>query len=326
MVLGVGLSSVYLFTALFHEKFIPAARLLTLPAFDWTANFLSLRGISAYAGLPHIAHTVSLVALSMIVSIVLCGAVILQSGSRQARESTAFWIPACALAVLMMSKVSFPIWRLLLGLRILQFPWRFNVLLCVVALPVYVLALSEIRRVTRRSRLVLLSVMSLTAVSWLLAYAVVWRRYATETRPASIRVVDDDGLFPAWAAPGTDEASALRASTDPPVRFRQGTGTASVLIWKPRQIDFRATSPEGGCVMVNQFYYPDWRARFTDSAAPLKLRPALPEGLVEIHVPPGNREVRLEIPVSRAERWGSWVSAFCLLACGVPIAKVKLVR
>ena len=64
--------------------------------------------------------------------------------------------------------------------------------------------------------------------------------------------------------------------------------------------------------MVNQYYYPRWTASVY-GGLPLAIKPAMPEGLLEIEVPPGNHEVLLSIPATPAERVGCWISAVTAL-------------
>lgn len=320
MLLGAGLSSVYLFPALFHEQYISSARLITLPKYDWTANFLRFgRGLFVHdSETPEFMQKVSWLALCTIVPTALCGAIVAKFAPSEVRKKASFWLGVCGLTLFIMSKASWPVWRLLPRLQEIQFPWRFNALFCVVALPIFAFAVAKIPRLAGRWRLLPSAIISATAITWLLAYAAVWSRYDVRTSlqgSDSNRFVDSDPLFPAWSMPGIDEASARRASSDPRVRFREGEGSATVLTWKPRQINFRASSAAGGWVMVNQFYYPQWNAELSTSATGLELRPSLPGGLVEILVPSGNQEVRLEMPVTWAERWGRWISSLCLLTC-----------
>lgn len=70
---------------------------------------------------------------------------------------------------------------------------------------------------------------------------------------------------------------------------------------------------EKALVMINQFYYPSWQATLVSSAQRLDARAATPEGLVEVWVPPGQEEVRLDICVGTAERVGRWISALSAL-------------
>jgi hypothetical protein len=131
-------------------------------------------------------------------------------------------------------------------------------------------------------------------------------------------VDDHDGWFYAWAPAGIDEARALQASAGPPAKFLTNSGTANVLLWKPRHIEVQTNSSTGGWVMIAQFYYPAWRAALVSPYQALDIKAAMPEGLLEIQVPPGLQQIRLEIPIGRAERIGFWISAwFAVLCIGV---------
>jgi hypothetical protein len=50
----------------------------------------------------------------------------------------------------------------------------------------------------------------------------------------------------------------------------------------------------------------------------IDIKAAMPEGLLELQVPPGRQQIQLEIPIGRAERIGYWISAiFAVLCAGV---------
>jgi hypothetical protein len=126
-------------------------------------------------------------------------------------------------------------------------------------------------------------------------------------------VNEDDGWFDAWSAPELDQGSALKASLGPKVRFLGAAGTSDVRLWKARHIEFQTNSGAGGWVMVNQFYYPLWRASLAGTTQALNIKTAMPQGLLALEVPPGEQEIILEIPTTAAERAGRWTSVFCVL-------------
>lgn len=82
--------------------------------------------------------------------------------------------------------------------------------------------------------------------------------------------------------------------------------------------------------MIRQFYYPSWRAGLVSpylvspsTVSPyqtlaIDIKAAMPEGLLELQVPPGRQQIQLEIPIGRAERTGYWISVmFAFLCAGV---------
>jgi hypothetical protein len=316
MMLGAGLSSVYLFSSLYHERYIPAARLAQLREFYWADNFIRF-GNSLFAhSTPIFLRTVSWVTLSTIVLTAICGVAAFAKTRSDSRRLLVFWLALSALAVLLMSRLSEPLWHSLPRLQALQFPWRFNVLLCVASLPVLAMFLSEPLPADGFPQVALLAAVLLILISWLLAFGEIWRRYETEIPPPEpSRVIEYDELSPAWWPPNANQTSALSASTGPPVRFMDGTGSAEVLVWQPRHLKFQTSSVTGGWVMANQFYYPAWRAELIDQSSPVEIRPAVRQGLLELRVPPGSHLVQVDIPVGWAERAGRWISASCLLLC-----------
>jgi hypothetical protein len=79
------------------------------------------------------------------------------------------------------------------------------------------------------------------------------------------------------------------------VKFSGATGTTRVLAWAPRHVEFEVTRADGGPVIASQFYYPLWQAGLLESGELLETNPAMPEGVVEVRVPPGRAKVALEI-------------------------------
>jgi hypothetical protein len=77
--------------------------------------------------------------------------------------------------------------------------------------------------------------------------------------------------------------------------------------------------------MINQFYYPRWRARLLPDGKPLLIEPVFPQGLIEVQAPPGRQQILLEIPRGLDEQIGNWLSGLGILACGF-LAAAGIVR
>ena len=191
--------------------------------------------------------------------------------------------------------------------------------LCLAAAAIGTLFVKEIPELSFSVRITAVSLVSLVVVTWLISYGIVWKHYANDIALPRLSVSrrllvnDDDGWFEAWAVPGLDQASALKASTGPQVRFVGASGTAKTLLWEARRIELVADSSAGGPVIVNQFYYPGWTASVDDANSPVNVKAAMPEGLLEVEVPPGHHRVCMEIPISVSERVGQWISVLALM-------------
>ncbi len=310
MLLGIGLSCFYFLSALSHAKYFPVSR---LPLWAYVEGHLLNLGRLSDAGSDGFIRLMTLTVVDTLAVCLACSVFVLAKGRVRSRKTIFFWLMVCVIPVLLMHGRSARIWHMCPPLfAAIQYPWRLNIVLCIAALPMVAIFLSEISNVRplfRASWLVLLFVL---LTPWLLSYTSIWGRYRVETARQMTSVDDDDGWFRAWIAPGTDDASALRASAGPHLTFLGGSGSADVLLWKPRHIEFLTNSSTGGPVMINQFYYPAWRA-LDDNRQAVQVRARAPEGLLEVNVPPGLQRIRLEIPLGPAERIGRWISGLCVL-------------
>jgi hypothetical protein len=321
MLLGIGLSSVYLFAALFHQRyFVITPRMFELPEFHWPDYLVTFgKGLVGHSSITRFTRDVSWVVLDMVFLITICAYAVFRKRDPDSRRDLVFWSLACAFAVFMMSDLSFPLWQTFPQIpRSIQYPWRFNTVLCVAALPILAVFLSRVPLRPLRSHAALLATTSALVGLWFVAWGIIWQRYWTQTVPPRNEhalVNDDDGWFHVWSPTGIDEPSALHATTEARVRFSGTTGHVDVLTWKPRHIEFRTNSVRGGAITINQFYYPAWHAEVTGQAGPAAIEAAIPTGLLQLRVPSGIQDVRFEIPVSTAERLGRWVSALCALFC-----------
>lgn len=314
MLLGAGLSSIYLLPALFHRRYFPISRL----SISLNAHLLHFGGWALFNTFDnqYFIRSVTWALIGTGAFIAFGGAMALKVGCSDRNKQIKLWMAVSAVSIWLMSHFSAPLWtRFPFLFHAVEFPWRFNIVLCLAALPVAAALLSDISWPLSVRRGLSLAFVLLLAVVWFTKYGEVWKRYDLSPFVHPDPVNTGDGLFMAWEPSGTDSWSALEASVGPRVRFLEGNGTANVLLWEPRHIEFETYGATGGSVMINQFYYPEWRAENVIEVRPLDIKAALPEGLLEVQVPPGHQQVRVEIPLGFAERLGRWVSALCVLLC-----------
>jgi hypothetical protein len=320
MLLGTGLSSFYFLSALANAKYFPVSR---LPLWSYVEGHLLTLSKVLEKGSDGFIPLMAVTVVDMIAVCILCGVFVLAKGNLRSKKSVLFWLMICVIPVLLMHGRSARIWHMCPPLfAAIQYPWRLNIVLCIAALPILALFLSEMPKSRPFVRASLLISLFVLLVPWLVSYARIWARYRVETARQMTSVDDDDGWFLAWTAPGTNDVSALRASSGPQLIFLEGTGTANVLLWTPRHIEFVTNSSTGGQVMINQFYYPPWRASDNDSQA-VQVRAKAPEGLLEVTVPPGIQRIRLDIPLGPMERIGRWVSGLCVFVSVALLWAVK---
>jgi hypothetical protein len=322
MLLGIGLSSFYLISAFSQAKYFPVSR---LPLWRNLDHHFMLRASTMLHGGGMIRKG-SLAAASMIAVCLMCSAVVLAIGSAASKKRVYFWLISCTMSVWLMTSASSLVWRGIPAFHAaVQYPGRLTIIFCIASLPILAAFLAETRTRPLLSRILMVLLLLVGAIPWLLAYRGVWTSYDWElqTPLKNTSVNEYDGWFLAWPVPGLDSASALRASREARVRFFAGDGSASALVWKPRHIEIETNSQNGGEIVINQFYYPAWKAFLAVGAQAVDVEAAMPEGLVKLKVPPGHQQIRLEIPLGPAERIGQWITGLSLILCLAMITRIR---
>lgn len=323
MLLGAGIAAVYLLPAVENSRYIPASRLVSRGFFQLSNQLISVPGtlIPARAGdsWQHFLRLIGLSAVSQIVLVGISVACTWKSWSRELKRVSMFLLLVCLCSFLLILDFSWPVWRELPLLhQAIQFPWRFNALLCFGTLWFAAVLSAHLR--SSSIRLPVLACLGLVLVAWVGGYVSIWSHYRVAVLPGPPNerhlISDHDGWLPAWLPPGTDQRSALAATTGPKIRFRQGSGTVNLIRWSPRLIEFEAVAHGPSEIMINQFYYPRWRAQVADGT-PITIGTAIPEGLLSIPVRPGQQKIRVEMPVSLPERLGRWLS---VLSCSICVS------
>jgi len=311
MILGAGLCSFYLIPAFAYARYFPLDKYL----FPVSTFLIGPRNLFLDRGF---GHTVAITALDTLVVCMLGGVAVLLNGAQESKKAVCYWLGICASVALMMSSLSEPLWaRWHVLLLTVQYQYRLNIVLCLAAAAILGIFLGQ-KVWTYRTGAFLTAIVGLVVGTWAYSYWKVWDGYLdASARGYKMSREDgqfaDDGLFLGWSVSGLDEGRALQASAGPRVRFSGATGTTRIFAWAPRHIEFEAASADGGQVIVSQFYYPLWRAILSGSGELLKTDAAMPEGLVEVRVPPGQAKVALEIGVGPAEIAGRWTSATSVL-------------
>jgi len=319
MLLGVGLSSFYFLSALAHAKHFPVSR---LPLWSYVeGHLLTLRKLLD-ANTDGFIRLMGLTVVDMITICLVCSVFVFAKGQPTSKKAVSFWLMVCIIPVLLVHGRSAPIWHMCAPFfAAIQYPWRLNIVLCIATLAIVAVSVAETPNLRRFARASFLAVLFVLSVPWLVSYANIWSHYRFDTPRQMTSVSDDDGWFLAWTAPGLDDASALRASAGPQIAFPNGT--ASILLWRPRDIEFVTNSSAGGQVIISQFYYPEWRAWDVDGR-PIDVGVKMPEGLLEVKVRSGLRHIWLEIPIGPTERIGRWISGLSALLSVTLVWWIKL--
>jgi hypothetical protein len=268
--------------------------------FDWRRNFV-LRDETQFGFLADFIKP-WVTAASLAAAAVGGAAFALAHRQADAGREGALGLWAFALQV----PVSAPLWALVPGLAVVQFPWRFVGFATLFAATGMAVALSGPRREAAAMALAVLAppVVGLSVVITSLhpfsfdaeAARDSRHRYVYEHMPAGT-----DLSFP-WAQMTDEQPDAMLA----------GPGRVETLAWTAEARRLRVTSPEGGRVVVRTFAFPGWEARV--DGLPVPVRPDAKFGAIEVDVPAGEHEVEARYAETWDRRAGAAVSALGLAA------------
>jgi hypothetical protein len=298
---GAALSAVYLVPALVYERYIPAARLIEVrPDYRFEQNFLFSGSSNAFLG------TVSRFTAWTAAVAVLCYVAVLLGG-RERREAN-WWAVVGTLSVALMLPLSNVIWRTVPLLRLIQFPFRANILLTLATAALSGLALAALRASRNWRSTALVCLAMLMAAGWIVPLV----RSMSYQHSWATEAVNVDYLITAWAQWTDPKLVSLRgiSGVDAGSRVVAEHGSVTVNKWQPRSIEFQVNSPGPTQVTVRQLYFPGW------TASPFNVQPARSTGLISIFVPPGTNTVSLKLVHGWPEVGGLVISLLtaCLLA------------
>ena len=223
-------------------------------------------------------------------------------------------------AFLMMTYVSWPIWRLFRALQEVQFPWRW---LSVVSMAGSLVAAAFIPfwidKARGKGRPIAIAICGAVAISvsftlfQLVRQAQFLSRSEFETKLQSLS--SSQGLeywWPVWAAKRVHSGAS-----QPEITTRVDAGSRAVLIgsWQSEDRSFQVADGPAIDARVHTFYYPHWTA--TASGTSLQVRPS-DDGTILISLPPEATTVQLKFheplrsKVSAATSVAGWGLIFVL--------------
>jgi len=340
LLVGIGLSGIYLFPALLTQNNVLMGRMAT-GYFSYDNWFL----FSRWSIWKEDKLTILLLVVDMSV-IAICAFLISRSHVNDAQKKLdRFWLGAAGASVFMMTELSKPIWWIFFPLRKIQYPWRFNVALSVSVAALLAMAFSSLIRAQPASRFIFKTIGIVLMAVWLPAIVfVTWRMFpetnpdpiisaskvkqieesrdAPEYRPrwnqsgeqfdwnASVNIDDWDSLLENEFDSVLQRVSSSDLTSD--AAIAQGLGQVRVIARNPREIDLHLEAPAGASFQVRQFYYPYWTAHPLREMTNIPVGPSTPDGLLSFRVPPGNHDIQLRLERGGAERAGLIVSLVSL--------------
>lgn len=237
----------------------------------------------------------------------------------------------------MVTTASLPVWRALEPvLAFLQYPWRFE-LLTVLGTAVLAGALAQAviagckrwgRRIEHAAAWTMVGVLLVATVGaslWQLPFVPVQPDLAVEEMWRLDRESGQVGTTwtgeylpigvteQRWAI--SRSATELAPSSSPDAVATMAAGELWLTGVAATRYRFSLGAPLGTEVVLHQFYYPGWQARWQGQTVPGRAAGSL--GLAAFDLGPGVGQLDVRLAHTPAQLWGTLISAFILLAGGV---------
>jgi 6-pyruvoyl-tetrahydropterin synthase related domain len=349
VVLGLGLSGIYLVPAALEQRWIDLSQILDDPGYKLENNWMFARHANPVLEL----HDVELFKASGIaatmIAVTLAGIAICWL-RRRLPGYRSWWIPLALIPIVVLF-LQFPVsdlvWSVLPKLRFLQFPWRW---LVVVQAPMGIFFASAVWVERPRSRMLVLTACAGAFLAATLVAGFIFYQPCDEEDAVKAMV----GVYHAGTGfEGTDEYTPSYAdnsslamnlpmaclSSSPQTALGQGAAGA-VLEWSADQGTCDATFPEtaahglssaehlrvagdvphGGFLILRVRSYPAWQIKINGKVT--GDLPERPDGLIAVPVTKGHLEVTVDWTITSDVIEGRWLSALAL-ALGVALFSLE---
>jgi hypothetical protein len=365
--LGIGIAAIYLIPAVLEQRWIDVRQVTGDPGEMIENSWLFGRHADPLLSDHDIElRKVSIIAVVMI-ALALSGTLVNWLRSRRRPEAQSaeiliperllkarrFWIPLAMIPVailLLMLPVSLPVWNLLPKLRLLQFPWRWLVVL-EAPMAVFLGAAIWPGQGSRRRwpRVAVASVCTAVFVGLTVFSGMVFFQVCDDEDAVKpmLGVYDSGAGFVGtdeYAPPGADNSLVANGlpfaclvndpstvlGTTPGGQLAEGAqpvwdavkgscesaiaeteGTGGGQIGRPEHLRVAAVMPHSGFLILRLRSYPAWRV--TLNGLPVATMPAREDGLMVVPVPQGGVELFADWITTPDAVAGRWLSALALI-------------
>jgi len=290
IIIGFGISSIYLIPVVFERQFVHIEYLLQCTVCDYTNNFLFTQE-KLYILKQFFFRVHTSVIIEVILFFILILLIVRNRIGLVPSVSRGFFIILFMFSFLLTTPLSKPLWAIIPFFPILQFPWRWVIIMeiSLCFLIGYTFSSESIPALTKLSfskRIVLYIILILAVISSVMIfetpvfreefltdiiYSDKIRNYLTPT----IEYIPRSVNIKKFMSEGTYE----------PVSFISGKGQYELLDWKSakRVIKVKAATPVE--LRISTFYYPGWKATMDGIETPVRVEHLT--GAMIIDIPEG---------------------------------------
>ncbi len=331
LLLGIGLSAIYLIPALSTQDNVFLKEIAMKPHFYFANNF-TWRKQFIYPNFQLFTGYLGILVVLMAVTSYCAFKIARKNPNKTVRQENLYWLIVALASSLMTLPLSKPLWKLVPVLQMIQFPWRFNVVLTVATTALTALAVYSFKRTTtawykKISSITVWLLIIIILSGFCMAYYKI-ERLAFDSKTRQKMSQDAPEYRPKWVSEEIFEQYLVQKLSNnlPKAKITTGKGIVSIENWQPRKIILETNSKTNVKVTLHQLYYPGWTARLDGSKKQLIMEPSQPEGLLRLEIPKGQHKVKITLNAGIKEHLGqaiSIVSALILLLLTLPYSKLK---
>jgi hypothetical protein len=240
-------------------------------------------------------------------------------------------VVSCSAFVFMLAWCA-PIWRIIPGTEIIQYPWRLCAILTVATAGLFAIAFDDcLRHRSRSDSKPSMVAMALVALAVIAAGTIIFRVDRCFRHPVTPHIdlaQEVDTMYPGYVAtidllgfaktvgtsPNTFDVTVTPVQEGVRADFINGLGSASVVRVSPRRLLVSARCQEQSLLRLGQLNFPLWKIVPMAGSAPEGVLRTSPEGLIEVSLRPGRHDFELVFEMGWPARLGSIVTVASLLA------------
>lgn len=323
LVMGIGLAAIYLIPALTMQENVLLKEIATEPYFYFANNF-TWRKQFIYPNFQVFMAYLGILVMLMTIISYLAFTIARKHFHQDIRQENFYWLIVALASCLMTLPLSKPLWKLFTVIQVIQFPWRFNVVLTVATTALITLACYSFKPRylwQRKKALIATGLLFILIISgFAMAYYNIER--LNFDKKTVVKMSQDAPEYrPKWVAKKifTQHSVHKIAKNYSQAQITRGEGSVDIKKWQPRNIILQTSSPTNIEIKLRQFYFPGWTAKVDGKQ--LLVEPAPPEGLVLLQIPSGQHQVKITLKAGFKERLGqaiSTTSALILLLLFLP--------
>ncbi len=335
MSLGVGLAAIYFIPAMMTQEYVSFAEMRKY-YMHYSDNFLYW-GPRFNADMTKFIGFLSEISTPMIIICCFSYLFLQRQNNEFLVHQGKFWLLLSVGSLFMMLPVSEPLWNNLQLLQVIQFPWRFHVVLTFTTTAMFALWMQVLEADFAWWKCLLAVLVGVVLISQFLPTLNMYQTISgTEGEPSFKKMLEQFGTRNEEA---NDSVLAAMISKDVPeyrprwvsreflydpesirIQVEQTKNDrikdqVEISLNEPRRITLHSKAASRKWITIEHLYYPGWVAQLSNEieSGLLEVRPSTPEGLLQILVPPGQHDIRLTLEASKEERLGGAISLASLV-------------